>query len=137
MTAHQAVASEIRELLAVADRDLHDCCAKGLSADWKLNIAYNAALQSATAALGAAGFRATRDQHHFRVIQSLAETIHSDAKTIATFDAFRKKRNVTGYERTGTVSDADAKAMLDLARELRKTVEAWLSANHPALLKNA
>jgi hypothetical protein len=48
-----------------------------LSPDWRLNIAYNAALQAATAALAAAGYRASREAHHCRAIQSLAFTIGS------------------------------------------------------------
>ena len=42
LVAHKTSKREIRDLLGVADRDLNDCKAKGLSADWKLNIAYNA-----------------------------------------------------------------------------------------------
>ena len=45
----------MRDLLGVAERDLADCGVPGLSADWRLNISYNAALQLATAALAAAG----------------------------------------------------------------------------------
>jgi hypothetical protein len=52
-----------------------------------MNIAYNAALQAATAALAAAGYRASRDAHHYRVIQSLKETIGADASVVTTFDA--------------------------------------------------
>jgi hypothetical protein len=52
------------------------------------------------------GYRAARDAHHFRVIQSLRETIKADASTVLTFDAFRKKRNTAGYDRAGLVSDA-------------------------------
>ena len=57
-----------------------------------MSIAYNAALQAATAALAAAGYCASRDSHHFRVIESLALTIGVDANLVATFDAYRKKR---------------------------------------------
>jgi hypothetical protein len=96
LTAHRTSQSEIRDLLAVVDRDLADSAAEGLSADWRMNIAYNAALQAATAALAAAGYRASRDQHHYRVVQSLRETIGADAKLVNTFEAFHKKRNVTG-----------------------------------------
>lgn len=81
---HRTSTAEIRELLAVVDRDLADSEAEGLSADWRMAIAYNAALQAATAALAAAGYRATRDQHHYRVIQSLRETVGVDAPTVNT-----------------------------------------------------
>jgi hypothetical protein len=100
-----------------------------------MNIAYNAALQVATAALAAAGYRASRDSHHFRVIQSLHETVGTDSSTVATFDAFRKKRNITGYERVGTVSDADATAMRTLAVRLRDEVIDWLRRHHGSLVQ--
>jgi hypothetical protein len=77
--------------LGISDRDLAACKAPGLPADWRFAIAYNAALQAATAALSAAGFRAARDNHHYRVIQSLEFTIGSDARLINTFDGFRKE----------------------------------------------
>ena len=75
LIAHKTSPQEIADLLAVADRDLNDCKASGLSADWRLNIAYNAALQAATAALAACGYRAVREAHHYRVSQSLVYTI--------------------------------------------------------------
>ena len=51
LAEHKTSPEEIRNLLGVADRDLTDCRSVGLSADWRMNIAYNAALQAATAAL--------------------------------------------------------------------------------------
>ena len=105
LTKHQTSRQEIADLLGVVDRDLADCKASGLSSDWRLNIAYNAALQAATAALAASGFRAARESHHYRVIQSLAYTIVADHKLITQFDQFRKKRNLAGYELAGMVSE--------------------------------
>lgn len=135
LVEHTTSPQEIRDLLAVVERDLNDSAAKGLSADWRLNIAYNAGLQAATAALAACGYRATRDNHHYRVIDSLPETIGADAKRVATFDAYRKKRNVNNYERIGLVSDAEADGMRELAVKLRDDVMAWLEKNHPKLLE--
>lgn len=135
LQSHKTSPNEIRGLLAVVERDLSDSAAKGLSADWRMNIAYNAALQVATVALAAAGYRASRDQHHHRVIQSLRETLATDAPSVNAFDAFRKKRNVAAYDRAGLVSDADAKAMRVLAERLRTDVVAWLEKHHPELVK--
>jgi hypothetical protein len=134
LTPHEPSAQEIRDLLAVSDRDLHDCLARGLSADWRLNIAYNAALQLATAALAASGYRASREAHHYRVIQSLAYTVQADRRVVAQLDQLRRKRNVAGYERAGSVSDREAREMAELARQLRETVSDWLAADHPELL---
>lgn len=66
LTEHETSPQEIADLLGVIDRDLADCQTAGLSPDWKLTIAYNAALQVATAALAVAGYRAGRDSHSFR-----------------------------------------------------------------------
>ena len=134
LTKHQTSQSEI-DLLQVVERDLADSAAEGISADWRMNIAYNAGLQAATVALAAAGYRASRDAHHYRVIQSLRETTGAEASLVATFDAFRKKRNVTGYERVGLVSDADADAMRAFAVKLRDDVVAWIKEHHAALLR--
>jgi hypothetical protein len=134
LTRHEATRAEIRELLLIVERDLADSATEGLSADWRMNIAYNAALQAATAALAAAGYRALRDSHHHRVIQSLCETIGADRLDVATFDAFRKKRNITGYERVGLVSDLDAETMRAFALRLRDDVISWLKRHHATLM---
>jgi hypothetical protein len=99
-----------------------------------MNIAYNAALQAATAALAVCGYRASRDSHHYRVIQSLAHTIGADKKLIAQFDKFRKKRNIGGYEQAGLVSDKEADEMVVLGQQLREEVELWIRANYPKFL---
>jgi hypothetical protein len=135
LTAHRTSPDEIRDLLEVVERDLADSSREGLSADWRMAIAYNAALQAATAALAAAGYRASRDQHHYRVIQSLRETVRADASLVNTLDTFRKKRNVTGYERAGLVSDADADSMRELALRVRDAVTTWLRTHHPDLVR--
>ncbi len=135
LTEHRTSLQEIISLLEVADRDLSDCKTSGLSPDWQLSIAYNAALQTATAALAASGYRAVRDAHHYRVIQSLAHTIKADASLIALFDQFRKKRNISGYDHAGMISDQEAKEMVNLASRLRQEVEEWLRENHPDLME--
>jgi hypothetical protein len=132
---HKTSPREIAELLAIANRDLDECQAAGLSPDWRLAIAFNAALQTATAALAACGYRAAREGHHYRIIQSLAFTVGADASLIALFDGFRKKRNISDYERVGAVSIQEAGEMLALAKSLRQRVGEWLRNNHPELLE--
>jgi hypothetical protein len=134
LVQHVTSGQEIANLLALADRDLAACQVKELPADWRFTIAYNAALQSATAALAAAGYRASRDNHHYRVIQSLEFTLAPEPKIIDTFDAFRKKRNVSNYDLAGAVSDTEAAEMFTLATELRQRIENWIRATRPELL---
>jgi hypothetical protein len=135
LVEHKTSREEISDLLALVERDLGESQAEGLSPDWRLAISYNSALQAATAALVASGYRAARDVYHYRTIQSLAFTIGAKPDLVAQFDAFRKKRNVSGYLRSGSVSSREAKEMFELARSINKAVETWLKKNHPEFLK--
>jgi hypothetical protein len=134
LVEHKTSPQEISDLLNVADRDLADCESPGLSPDWQLSIAYNAALQSATAALAACGYRSSRDAHHFRIIQSLAHTIETEPNVINQFDKFRKKRNIGGYEAAGRISQQEAGEMKKLAKELYDQIVKWLHQNHADLI---
>lgn len=136
LVEHESGAEEIAALLAIVERDLANATLAGLSDDWKLNIAYNAGLQAATAALAAAGYRAAREQHHYRTIQSLALTIGWPVAKIDRFDRYRKKRNIGGYEVAGVVSALEAREMHELASGLRDDVVAWLRKRHPRLLSD-
>lgn len=132
---HKTSPQEIEELFQIADRDLKDCQARDLSDDWQLNIAYNAALQSAKAALAAAGYRTSREAQHFRIIQSLAFTLRLEKSLIDKLDKFRKKRNISDYERAGLVSEGEVREAISLAEQLRKQVEDWIRTNHSHLLR--
>jgi hypothetical protein len=100
LEAHRSSREEIGNLLGSVERDLRDSAAKDFSNDWRFAIAYNASLQAATAALAAAGYRASQDSHDYRVVQSqsLSLTIGKSAGFIRSFGAFRNKRNVSNYD---------------------------------------
>jgi hypothetical protein len=89
LVAHKSSKQEIANLLGIVARDLKDSQAKNVSDDWRFAIAYNAALQAATAALAASGYRAGRDGHHYRVIQSLELTVGKDSKFIGAAPAVK------------------------------------------------
>lgn len=131
LVEHKTSRLEIQDLFSVAERDLKDCRATGLSADWKLNIAYNAAIQAAKAALDVCGYRPTREAQHFRIIQSLKFTINADSNEIACLDKFRKKRNISDYEKSGLVSDEEAEEMYQFAVDLVSQIGDWIKVNYP------
>jgi len=134
---HKSSREEIRNLLAVADRDLANARIAQLSAEWRLMIAYNGALQSANAAIAASGFRvSTKVSHHRYLIESLLFTVQVDTKFVNQLDRFRKKRNISAYEQSETVSDHEAAEMIKLAGELRSLVQAWLAKHHAELLSS-
>jgi len=134
LVKHKPNRREIRELLGIADRAISDAQAKGISADARLSIAHNAALQLAAATLAATGYRVGREAHHYRTIQSLAFTIGVNTDMVDQLDSFRKKRNISDYERVGAVSEHEAREMLTLAKTLRETVTVWLQNNYPELI---
>lgn len=131
---HDSSSREIENLFALADRDIEQSQTPGLGPEWRFDIAYNSALQSATAALAAAGFRAERVNKHLRVIESLEFTVGLDKTTVRVLDRFRRKRHVAVYERVGAISDREATEMIEMAREIRRRVEIWIRTEHPELL---
>ena len=124
---HKTSPQEIEDLFRIVDRDLEDCEVTRLSPDWKFNIAYNAALQCAKAALATAGYRPTRESHHYRLIHSLAYTIQAEDKLIIQLDMFRKKRNISDYMRAGEISDLEVRELIALAKKLRHRVKEWIT----------
>jgi HEPN domain-containing protein len=132
---HRPSPGEIAELLHICDRDLEEVAIIGLSPDWRLSIAHNAALQAARVALAAVGYRARKEGQHYLVLQSLAFTIEADPATIRQLDKFREKRNISDYERAGLVTEQEAKEMIALAKQLRRDVEQWLRTHHPGLAR--
>lgn len=134
LTDHETSPQEIADLLAVVERDLADASVDRLSADWRVGISYNAALQLAILALAASGYRAERQRAHERAIRSLRFTVGIDQGTVDTLDAVRRKRNLVNYERAGTVSDSEAQEVFDLVMDLRTRVTDWLRQEHPELL---
>ncbi|MGH7702082.1 MAG: hypothetical protein ACREMO_03250 [Gemmatimonadales bacterium] len=99
-----------------------------------MGIAYNAALQLATIALAATGYRPDRLRAHERTILSLGFTVALSQDAIDVLDGVRRKRNISNYERAGTASASEAFEVLALAQDLRRCVQEWLETHHPGLL---
>jgi hypothetical protein len=91
-------------------------------------------LQAATAALFASGYRAAREAHHYRIIQSLVHTIQARSDLVNQLDKFRKKRNIGGYEAAGRISQQEADEMKKLAKDLCEQIVQWLHRHHSNLM---
>ena len=131
LRSHRSSQEEITNLFSICDRDLKDCQATNISNDNRFAMAYNAALQAATAALAACGYRTEKGDHHYRTIQSLELTIGADSKLVVKLDALRKKRSFNIYKQEGSVSDSELKEMTVTAAKLRRDVEKWVRQSHP------
>lgn len=130
--AHKTSAREVADLLRVVDRDLADAAVPQLSTDRRFATAYNAALQLATIALHASGYRAAGTGHHWATFHLLPEIVGAHAQARADYlDNCRSKRNVTDYDRAGEISERDAEEMLAETGIFREELLAWLKKNYP------
>lgn len=132
---HQSSRKEVQGLLSIVDRDLADARKESLSNDWRLGIAYNAALKLCAILLHTSGYRAENTLQHFRTIQALPWILGSGRKDDADYlDQCRKKRNTVEYDMAGVTSATEAKELLEFAEKLRADVLDWLKAHHPEFL---
>ncbi len=135
---HKTSAREIAELLVIVERDLKDADQRVLSVDRRFATAYNAALQLATIALHAAGYRTAGHGHHWATFHLLPEVMGSKALNRADYlDACRTKRNVADYDRAGEVSEVEMAEILDEVCKFRTDVIGWLESRHPNLLSHS
>jgi uncharacterized protein (UPF0332 family) len=132
--SHRSSRDEISRLLAIADRDIEQSQTPGLGAEWRFDIAYNAALQLATAALASAGYQAERQNKHMRTLECLEFVTDIDQDTVAFLDRCRRKRHSAVYDQVGAVSDHEAEEMLAAAVRLRGQIESWMRDAHPDLI---
>jgi hypothetical protein len=127
---------EIADQLGLVSRCMKDASVEGISDDLRFYTTFNAVLALANIALRASGYRSTtQPAHHMRTIETLEYTVQADNKTIRKIMAFSKKRNVASYDSAGSISNEELKQILSTAESLQQTVETWLAANYPELLK--
>lgn len=132
---HETSPQEITDLLHIVERDLQDA-GHVLSADWRFGIAYNAALKLCAILLYASGFRAERNLQHYRTIQALPLILGAESREDADYlDACRNKRNQAEYERTGVVSEGEAKELIAFVDGLKVVVIEWLKLHREDLIQ--
>lgn len=130
---HQSSREEIRNLLAIVERDLKDS-EEGISEDWRFGIAYNAALKLCTILLYASGFTAEKTLQHYRTIQAMPLILGARRQKDADYlDTCRKKRNTVEYDAVGGVTRQDADELIHFVAGFRDETLAWLRRHHPEL----
>lgn len=121
---HDAAEDEIANLLAIVDREIQDADVPGLSLDAQLGMLYNAALKLADVALRLRGYRAHRDNAHYRTIASLPMTLGPDWVDSAGFiDHIRVLRHRSDYESVGVASPDEVTEIRLEVERLRPAVE--------------
>ncbi len=129
---HHTNPKEIQDLLRVADRDLKDAAVTAISFDRRFITAYQAVVQLGTIVLAASGFRTTGAGHHWVTMRVLPELLGREFQDLVDyFDQCRNKRNLSDYDRAGEISEAEARELLEAAKEFRSAVLHWLGTHHP------
>ena len=128
---HEITVEEMTRLLTAARSDLADARVD-ISPAWRFAIAYNAALRLCTLALAVAGYRAARDQKHYRTIAALPLIVGDDARELTQFlDTCRTKRHDVTYEGLDAISESEATELVDAVGELESLILSWLRRRHP------
>lgn len=125
---------ELDNLRSIVTRSLGDVSAKGLSADTRYVIAYDAARTLSLMVVRAAGYRPRSVGAHYNTFAALEVADAAFAAVSAYFDGCRIKRNVSEYEFAGGVSDTDADGLLKAAQQFAVDAEAWIKTHHPELV---
>lgn len=134
LKAHQTSVQEIRELFEGAIEDLQNAL-KDLSAGWKFAIAYNAALRLCSILLSLSGYRAVRNQKHYRSIAVLPLIVGDEIKDLSNYlDRCRVKRGEITYESLSVVSLQEAEELIKAVQELQQIVVRWIEENHPGFI---
>jgi hypothetical protein len=122
---------EIKRIFRLADRHLSDSLVRGLSADAKLDLAYESIRSFALAALRACDFRPRSvEGSHMVTIDSLKHTIGIDS--VAKYHALRNKRHRNVYDQAYSTSLTEAKEAIACAKGLKELVLKWLKVKFPS-----
>lgn len=129
---------ELARYLERIRRKLQDSRQPTISLDSRFDVAFEAMLQIALAALRANGYRTTSGAGHQQLaIQALPKSIGVSAADMRALDEFRKKRSAGLYLAEFEPSEAEVVALIGAVERLHKQLLAWLRANRPELLGKA
>jgi hypothetical protein len=132
---YKTSAAEISDLFEIVERDLKAAQTKGLPADWKFGIAYNAALKLCTILLNAEGYRPENVNAHFRTLQAISEILGDKRKSDADYlNTCRSQRNTVEYDHIDGATEDDASELIEYSQDLKLDVLEYLTNKYPDLL---
>lgn len=87
--------------------------------------------------LAAAGYRAERDNKHYRTIAAIPLILGPKSRELAGFlDRCRSMRHDVTYEGIRSISAAEAQELIEAVEELRSKAVTWIRKHHPNLLES-
>ena len=134
ITAEPTSKQELDNLRSIVARSLKDVDVRGLSADARFVMAYDAARTLSKMVVRASGYRPRTVGGHYNTFLSLEIADPAFAKLSAYFDGCRTKRNVSEYGFAGGATDTDADELLKTVQQFAIDAEAWIKAHFPSLV---
>lgn len=110
---------KVKDSFKLAERDLR-IATKILKEDydWAFSIAYNSMLQAARALMFSHGYRPSGEAQHVSVVKFVEASLSKEFKDVViAFDRMRRKRHLAIYDRTGAISETDARNAIKWAGE--------------------
>ena len=126
-----ASSDEIKEILALADRDLKLAeFVISQNWDWAFSIGYNAALQASRAFMYAQGFRPSSTNSHKNTFEFMSLALGKEyIHLIGFFDRMRPKRNQALYDTAGLISETEVRELLKKSKEYVGIIKEKLKKN--------
>lgn len=129
---------EISRYLAKIRRKLDDSKKRSISLDSRFDIAFEALLQIALAALRANGYRTTSEAGHQQLaIQLLPKSLGIEPGEIRTLDEYRKKRSIGLYEADFDPSESEVKAVIGSVERLLEKLTGHIRTVRPELIERS
>lgn len=115
--------ADLEQLLAIAERDLGQSRLQLLHLDTRYALAYNAALQLATAVLSLHGVRVRKMAFHQQTLAELKARLPEAMQGFADYlERARRKRNAAAYDRVNVVGEGE---VTDLIRQV-EVFQTWV-----------
>jgi hypothetical protein len=125
---------EVSSQWSKALRTLRSSRGSGLDTDSAFTLAYQAALQVASAVLRAAGYRAVGRDHHHSIFAGVSALDAGDLSRAArAADQMRLERHEAVYGSDVAIDEDRLAALHDLTRRLFTAAHAWLRESRPTL----
>ena len=124
LKAEPPAESELLGLVRSAKRRLDDASLASLSLESRFDLTYNAAHALSLAALRCWGYRS---ESRYVVFQCLPHTLGLPPEQWRVLDQAHRKRNLAEYEGATDIDEQLVAAMLRVAREVAKRLDALLA----------
>jgi hypothetical protein len=127
--------AEVRGMWGKAARSLQSSAIAGLDTDSAFTLAYQGALQAATAIVRAAGYRVHGEGHHHHTFAAVAALGLGDLSEAAReLNVIRQQRHGAVYDWETATRDHELAALRSAAARLFERGRQWLAAQRPQLM---